>query len=306
MKEFLDKCSEAYYAGNPLISDAAFDIISAECGYDPVGYMDGDVPHEFQMYSLQKVYEGDTPPQLSSSVVSPKLDGAAVALYYVEGHFAYALTRGDGKKGKDITENMRMLDFPKRIGVSNRLFQITGEVVAPKSIKNARNYAAGALGLKDPQEFAERDLTFIVYGIQPYNLDWFWSQDMLNLRLQGFKTVIDRNWDEFPHDGVVFREDYYEAFDSKGYTAHHPRGAYAFKEKQEGVVTELLDVVWQVGKSGVVAPVGILKPVEIGDAVVSRATLHNMKYIEDLGLELGCSVEIIRSGEIIPRVVRRV
>ena len=64
--------------------------------------------------------------------------------------------------------------------------------------------------------------------------------------------------------------------------------------------------MWQVGKSGVVAPVGILKPIKVGDAVVSRATLHNMKYIEDLGLELGCSVEIIRSGEIIPRVVRRV
>jgi DNA ligase (NAD+) len=306
MKEFLDKCSEAYYAGNPLISDAAFDILCADCHYDPVGYMDGDVPHEFQMYSLQKVYEGDTPVQLSSSVVSPKLDGAAVALYYVEGHFAYALTRGDGKKGKDITENMRMLDFPKRIGVSNRFFQVTGEVVAPKSIKNARNYAAGALGLKDPQEFAERDLTFIAYGLQPYVLDSFWSEDMLNLKMQGFNTVIDSDWGQFPHDGLVFREDYYQDFDSKGYTAHHPRGTYAFKEKQEGVVTKLVDVVWQVGKSGVVAPVGILEPIKIGDATVSRATLHNMKYIEDLGLELGCKVEIIRSGEIIPRVVRRV
>lgn len=304
MKEFLDNCSEAYYAGNPLISDASFDILSAHCGYDPVGYMDGDVPHEFQMYSLQKVYAGDTPPQLSSSVVSPKLDGAAVALYYVEGHFAYALTRGDGKKGKDITHNISMLEIPDKVGTY--ITQITGEIVAPKSIKNARNYAAGALGLKDPAEFANRDLTFVAYGMQPSQKDSFWSEDMVKLRLQGFNVVTQSDWSEFPQDGVVFREDYYSKFEEFGYTAHHPRGAYAFKEKQEGTVTELLDVIWQIGKSGVVAPVGILKPVVVGEATVSRATLHNMKYINDLNLEIGCNVEIIRSGEIIPRVVRRV
>lgn len=306
MKEFLDKCSEAYYAGNPIISDAAFDILCAECSYDPVGYMDGDVPHEFPMYSLQKVYEGDTPPQLSSVVVSPKLDGAAVALYYVEGHFAYALTRGDGKKGKDITENIRMLDIPKTITSSKKLLQITGEIVAPKTLPNARNYAAGALGLKDSKEFQERDLTFVAYGVKPYNIDGYWSETMIQLRLQGFNTVLDRDWSEFPQDGKVFREDYYQDFDSRGHTSHHPRGAYAFKERQTGVVTTLEDVIWQVGKSGVVAPVAILKPVLIGEATVSRATLHNIQYINDLGLELGCSVEVIRSGEIIPRVVRRV
>ena len=78
------------------------------------------------------------------------------------------------------------------------------------------------------------------------------------------------------------------------------------KEKKEGVITELLDVVWQVGKSGVVSPVAILKPVEVGDALVSRATLHNIEYIRSLNLEIGCSIEVIRSGEIIPRIVRRV
>ena len=91
-----------------------------------------------------------------------------------------------------------------------------------------------------------------------------------------------------------------------GYTAHHPRGAFALKEQKDGVITELLDVVWQVGKSGVVSPVAILSPVEVGDALVSRATLHNIEYIRSLNLEIGCSVEVIRSGEIIPRIVRRV
>jgi DNA ligase (NAD+) len=91
-----------------------------------------------------------------------------------------------------------------------------------------------------------------------------------------------------------------------GYTAHHPRGAFALKEQKEGVITELLDVVWQVGKSGVVSPVAILRPVEVGEALVSRATLHNIEYIRSLNLEIGCNVEVIRSGEIIPRIVRRV
>ena len=91
-----------------------------------------------------------------------------------------------------------------------------------------------------------------------------------------------------------------------GHTAHHPRGAFALKEQKEGVHTELLDVVWQVGKSGVVSPVAILSPVEVEGAVVSRATLHNIEYIRSFGLEIGCKVEVIRSGEIIPRIVRRV
>ena len=91
-----------------------------------------------------------------------------------------------------------------------------------------------------------------------------------------------------------------------GHTAHHPRGAFAKKVRQEGVVTKLLDVVWQVGKSGNVSPVGILEPVNIGGATVSRATLHNIAIIEDLGLEIGCMVEVIRAGEIIPQIVARV
>ena len=78
------------------------------------------------------------------------------------------------------------------------------------------------------------------------------------------------------------------------------------KEIKEGVITTLLDVIWQLGKSGVVSPVAVLKPVDIGGANVARATLHNIQYIRDLDLEIGCEVEVIRSGDIIPRVLRRV
>ena len=122
----------------------------------------------------------------------------------------------------------------------------------------------------------------------------------------GFTTITDGDFEEFPQDGTVFRLNSNEAFDNAGFTSSHPRGAYALKARGEGVRTTLRRVDWQVGRTGVVSPVAIMDPVNIGGAMVSRATLHNMKYIEELGLAEGCEIEVIRSGEIIPRVVRRV
>jgi DNA ligase (NAD+) len=129
---------------------------------------------------------------------------------------------------------------------------------------------------------------------------------MEHLNYHGFTTVIDVEDDKYPTDGEVFRIDNVAQYYAKGVTAHHPRGAFALKEQKKGVVTKLLDVTWQVGKSGVVSPVAILEPVTIGEAEVARATLHNIDYIRELELEIGCNVEVIRSGEIIPRIVRRV
>jgi DNA ligase (NAD+) len=110
----------------------------------------------------------------------------------------------------------------------------------------------------------------------------------------------------FPEDGRVFRVNYNPRFYELGFTSHHPRGAYALKTREEGVVTTLLDVIWQTGKSGKVTPVAILEPVEIEEAKISRATLNNMAYIEELNLEIGCKVEVIRAGKIIPCIVSRV
>jgi DNA ligase (NAD+) len=172
-------------------------------------------------------------------------------------------------------------------------------------VENARNVAAGSLNLKDESEFLSRPLTFIAYDIMPKQYKT-WREELKELQTLGFHTAIDSSWDQFPQDGKVYRLDSNEEFTLKGYTAHHPRGAFAYKQQKAGKVAELLDVVWQVGKSGVVSPVGILSPVEIDGATVQKATLHNIEYIESLGLEIGCSVEVIRSGDIIPRVVRRV
>ena len=307
MHHFLEKASAMYYNGNPILSDEEFDALARKYRYEEVGYQVTDgIPHMYRMYSLRKVFNlNDIESGTSPMVRTPKLDGAAVSLQYVNGHLAQALTRGDGQIGRDITLKMEEL-VPNVIGIKGEL-QITGEVVAPDMIPNARNFAAGSLNLKDQSEFRSRaqTLKFVAYDIQGAKYERL-SDAMDHLARNGFEVITHFDASAFPTDGEVFRVDNYEAFYKLGYTAHHPRGAFALKEQKDGVITELLDVVWQVGKSGVVSPVAILRPVEVGDALVSRATLHNIEYIRSLGLEIGCQVEVIRSGEIIPRIVRRV
>ena len=311
LEAYLRLCNQAYVEGNPLIPDEVYDRLventqlANEVGHIEVG--EQRYTHPYQMYSLQKVFHGeDTEPDWFSKhahIMTTKLDGAAVSLTYIDGELHQALTRGDGKQGLDITDKMRFI-VPRYIRLEG-LVQITGELVAPKTIPNARNYASGALNLKDVEEFKSRDLTFIAYGVQPYITD-SWLHDMKLLSDTGIESITLSDYSMFPNDGKVVRVDSNSIFESLGYTSHHPRGAFALKKRQAGVVTELLDVEWNVGKSGAVSPVAILSPCIIGDAIVSRATLHNIGYIEALGLEIGCNVEVIRSGEIIPRFVRRV
>ena len=307
MHHFLEKASAMYYNGNPIMSDEEFDALARKYRYEEVGYQVTDgIPHMYRMYSLQKVFNlNDIEFSTAPMVRTPKLDGAAVSLQYVNGHLAQALTRGDGQLGRDITLKMEEL-VPNIIGIKGEI-QVTGEVVAPDTIPNARNFAAGSLNLKDSSEFRSRaqTLKFVAYDIQGAKYERL-SDAMDHLARNGFEVITYFDSSGYPTDGEVFRVDSYEAFYRLGYTAHHPRGAFALKEQKDGVITELLDVVWQVGKSGVVSPVAILRPVEVGDALVSRATLHNIEYIRSLNLEIGCSVEVIRSGEIIPRIVRRV
>ena len=297
-----DLASEAYYKGEPIISDEEFDALEEP---EYVGHKIRGIPHLYPMWSLQKAYDGDDPLNWypGDKQHSPKLDGAAISLEYRGGEFSRALTRGNGKEGLDVTDKVMYL-VPRNVPWQYTV-QITGEVVAPKHIKNARNYAAGALNLKSIEEFKSRDLYFVAYGMSPAE-DTHWSADMWSLKLTGFETVAYSDCDRFPQDGIVCRINKYVDFNVAGFTSKHPRGAYAAKERADGSITRLLDVEWNVGRSGVVAPTGILEPVMIGDALVSRVTLHNMAFIEALGLEIGCTVEVIRSGEIIPRIIRRV
>ena len=318
--EYLELCNRKYAEGNPILPDEVYDRLVENTELETqVGYKPQDKPYynipptdsrfkqPYPMYSLQKVFVGeDKEPDWDSKkphIMTAKLDGAAVSITYIEGVLTQALTRGDGKAGLDITGKIKTL-VPNKIW-SKGLKQITGEVVAPKNIPNARNYASGALNLKDLEEFKSRNLTFIAYGVQPA-ICAEWTEDMSMIKDMGFNTVTQSDWNEFPHDGKVVRVDSNIYFETLGHTSHHPRGAFALKTRQAGVVTRLLDVEWNVGKSGAVSPVAILEPCVIGEATVSRATLHNIGYIEALDLQIGCNVEVIRSGEIIPRIVKRV
>lgn len=306
MLEFLKDASKRYYEGTPVITDAEFDKLADLYNFNQVGYSPTNgVRHMYPMLSLNKCFDlAKAPIELRRCVQTPKLDGAAVSLLFADGILMQAITRGDGKVGQDITEKMRWL-VPVRLYESKGLIQITGEVLAPKGIPNSRNYAAGALNLKSMQEFKSRDITFVAYDMTP-KVEELWTETMLALWKQGIQVVTSFDVTEFPTDGTVFRIDNNLEHALAGATAHHPAGSFALKEQQVGVHTQLLDIIWQVGKSGVVSPVAILEPVLIGDATVSKATLHNIEYIRALDLEIGCTVEVIRSGEIIPRILSRV
>lgn len=317
MKTFLDNASKAYYEGNPILSDAEFDSLAAKYNYISVGHTVTDgIPHLYKMYSLEKETLEDTSflsrllelQTVENRICTSKLDGAAISIVYVNGYLAVALTRGDGNIGRDITDKIGTI-VPKTITHQGTV-QITGEVVCPESVNNSRNAAAGSLNLKSLAEFRQRPVTFVAYDCQS-NAGFAANEDnyavMLDkLALEGFNVITHFDASNYPTDGIVCRVSSNSKYNNLGYTSHHPRGAVALKSKKDGIVTTLEDVVWQIGKSGAVSPVGILTPVLIGDAEVSRATLHNIEYIRDLNLEIGCSVEVIRSGEIIPRILRRV
>jgi len=308
MEEFIKKCQEAYEQGQSLISDAQYDyLVSVHPDSEKVIGKRGDTPHYQRMYSLKKYYIGkDEIPDTTGYVKTPKLDGCAVSLLYVDNKFTLALTRGDGVLGNDITEKMRGLVPNILPSVAFNIHFITGEVINTVLQPNGRNLVAGALNCKE--NFQERadalGLIFVAYD-EPISTNNY-SDKLDVLKVFGFKTVLDRDLPELETDGVVYRLDNGKLFVSLGYTDKHPRGAFAVKTIQEGEVTTLLDVEWQTGGSGKITPVAILEPVEIEGAMISRATLNNIAYIDALNLEIGCQVRVIRAGEIIPKIVERV
>ena len=311
IKEYLDEASIKYYMGEPIISDAEFDRLAESIGYSTVGAKQHEdvCKHIFPMWSLQKFYEGEQkrPLEGHDCIPSLKLDGAAVSVLYVDGNLTQVLTRGDGVEGRDITDRFITRKDLVPLSISTKgILQVTGEIVAPKHIENSRNYAAGALNLKDASEFCSRAISFFAYGVYPFQHDTY-REDMQYLEALGFSTVCSPGLDNiYECDGIVHRINNNTDFESLGYTAKFPRGAFALKVRKEAVETELIGVEWNVGKSGKITPTAILTPVYIGDALVSRATLNNSRFIESLDLHIGCIVGVIRSGEIIPKIVYRV
>ena len=305
--KLLDKASEAYYkTAEPIMSDEEFDYLARSINYEKLGTEFGNkVEHLYRMWSQETIYTDEKKP-FEGGVNTTKLDGSSLSLLYVQGSLVQALTRGDGFKGEDITKNvMEIPSVPKSIRWKGSV-QVTGEVVSPKTIKNARNYASGALRLKDVEEFKNRDITFIAYNMECDNKAFPTYTELLEfLQTNGFYTVIDSEWEQFPTDGRVIRIDNMESYRNAGVTAKHPKGSYALKDKSDVVVlpTELKEVIWQVGKGGKITPVAIFEEIEIEDAKITRATLHNAGFVEDLDLHIGDKLLVTRSGGVIPKIL---
>ncbi len=312
IKDFLRYASKEYYRGFPIVDDAVFDRLSDLINYNEVGYKgdENSAKHYYPLYSLDKFYGEvlDLPePFTEDIIVTPKLDGIAVSLLYIGGDLVQVLTRGDGTYGTNITNKVFYIEgIPLKTTIPD-CTQVVGELITENDKPNARNYVAGAINLKDIEEFKTRKIRFVAHGVQPA-LSPTYQQDMLHLWHIGFDTVYGTDSDyldfsKYKQDGQVARVNSNVRFDELGYTAHHPRGALAVKKNAEAVETTLLDVIWNVGKSGRVTPVAILEPVIIGEATVTRATLNNPKFIETLDLHIGDTVLVVRSGDIIPCIV---
>ena len=312
--EFLNRASRHYYSGAPIISDQQFDQLAESVGYNAVGAKqhENTEKHYYRMYSLQKYYEDEkstSPLEGYKDVsVSAKIDGAALSILYVDGQLVRVLTRGDGVEGRIVTDKFLATKLiPHTISSKfGKVVQITGEIAAPKNVENSRNYAAGSLNLNSVDEFKTRAVSFFAYGVYPYPTEIF-DADMRMLQREGFQTVQTKAIAEiYPTDGLVFRLNSNTKFEELGFTSKHPRGAYAKKERGVGVETTLIDVEWQVGRTGKVTPTAILEPVYIGDKLVSRATLNNPAFIEALDIRIGDRVAIILGGEIIPVITHKV
>lgn len=313
IKEYLELCSNKYYNGTPIISDEHFDVLSNYYGFTDIGTKESGntVKHYSRLYSLNKYYEDSNTNNPLSGIkdisYTPKLDGAAISILYYKNLLVRVLTRGDGIEGKDITDKFLNTNIiPKTINTSHQYLQITGEIVSPKHIENSRNYAAGSLNLKSVDDFRTRAVSFFAYEVFPTVFSTF-DKDMEFLSSNGFNTVKDSDIDKiYPTDGIVYRVNNHEAAQKMGYTSHHPRFAYARKERQEVVETTILGVEWNTGRTGLVTPVAILAPVMVQDKEVSRATLHNPSFIETLDVCIGDTVAIRLAGMIIPEVVYKV
>ncbi|MFE9750710.1 NAD-dependent DNA ligase LigA [Saccharothrix saharensis] len=267
-------------------------------------------------------------------VVMPKLDGLSLALVYEDGRLARAVTRGDGTTGDDVTPLVRALvdGVPERVGAPGRV-EARGEAVMLRStfaaynaahpdkpLINPRNAAAGTLRAKDPATVAERRLQFFAFDLDT-SADATAADLEQGLRALGFavadmrhcadaaaaQEVISgiearRNELDYDLDGAVLRLANRDAFAAAGTRSNSPRGALAFKFAAEEKTTLLLDVVWDVGKTGKIAPVAHLEPVFVGGTTVTRATLANQEVIRARGIRIGDTVLIRRAGDVIPFV----
>ena len=274
-------------------------------------------------------------------VVEPKFDGLSVSCEYENGVFVRGSTRGDGTTGEDVTDNlMTIKSLPKRIANAPEYLEVRGEVYMSfesfneltkrqeeneeKPFKNPRNAAAGSLRQKNAKITAQRKLDIFVFNIQQVRGTELTthSQSLNYLTELGFPTAFYNVYDniddviseierigdmrgsfDYAIDGAVVKVNSFETRSLLGSTAKYPKWAEAYKYPPEEKPTKLLNIEINVGRTGVLTPVGNFEPVLLAGTTVSRATLHNKDFIEEKGICVGDTVIIRKAGEIIPEVL---
>lgn len=372
LEQMLDYHSHRYYVDNaPEISDFEFDALLRELQELEAAYPDEadpnsptkrvgsdltsefeSVEHRYPMQSLANTYSseelGEWIDRITKElgevefVAELKFDGTAISLCYEDGALKRAVTRGDGRRGDDVSNNVRTIgSVPLKLRGEGypSLFEIRGEIIMPYAsfdrlnrereaageplLANPRNAAAGTLKLQSSQTVAHRGLDCTLYQLAGDNLPYSTHSEMLDAaRGWGFKisdhTAICRNrkeieafishWDSerkalpYATDGVVIKVNSYQHQRTLGSTAKAPRWAVAYKFQAEKALTKLLSVDFQVGRTGAITPVANLEPVQLAGTVVKRASIHNADQIAQMDIRLGDMVYIEKGGEIIPKI----
>ncbi|MEA3315807.1 MAG: NAD-dependent DNA ligase LigA [Campylobacterota bacterium] len=271
----------------------------------------------------------------------PKFDGASLNLIYDNGILVKAITRGDGLKGEDVTLNARTIkSIPLNINYKE-LIEIRGEVVIKKDdfeflnkerltdneylFVNPRNAASGSLRQLNPKIASKRKLSFQVWGIGRNNLNYKKHSDKINFiyslgfskpiiyKLCSTTKDIENIYNEFINkrdnisiglDGMVIKVNSIELQKQLGFTVKYPKWSCAYKFPAIEKVTIVKDIILQVGRTGAITPVAILEPIFIDGSTVEKSTLHNFNEIDRLGLKIKDKVIIIKSGDIIPKVIK--
>ena len=273
-----------------------------------------------------------------SMIAMVKLDGLSVRVKYNNGKLMSANTRGNGVEGTDITEHIKQFqNIPLTIPYNGE-YIVDGEAIIKihdfeeinknNEFKNPRNAAAGALNVLDTKLVRDRKLSFIVWDvIEGYSTDFNYLSDKLEeAETYGFEIVKyeiypyhNANWTinkinnllmeynkEYPCDGVVWKYDNFIYGDSLGATGHHFKNAIAWKPKVETAETELLDIDWTMGRTGILTPVAVFKPVELDGSVIERASLHNVSVMNETlhgrGW-VGQKLKIYKANLIIPQIL---
>lgn len=368
LRELIEYHSNAYYnLDSPEIEDDEYDALMRELreleqkypelrdSNSPTVRVGGaasakfaSVVHEVAMQSLRDVFEMEEVEQFCADfpgaefVVEKKIDGLSVSLEYTDGVLTRGSTRGDGRVGEDITENlMTISSIPHRIKTEADFLEVRGEVYMPrktfavlnqsqeenglKTFKNPRNAAAGSLRQKDASITAARGLDIFVFNVQQVSGIAFesHSQSLAYLRECGFPVspefTVASGYEEvaaaiekigtqrgvlaYDIDGAVIKVDNLKLRQEAGVTSKFPKWAVAFKYPPEQKETVLRDIEVTVGRTGVLTPTGVFDPVLLAGTSVSRASLHNQDYITQKDIRIGDTVVLRKAGEIIPEVV---